>query len=125
MSADLETRAGLDPLARLHAERDELVRRAASLYARYGAWGTAEARRKSALALAAMQIRAAAKSKMTERAIEDEARNHPTYLTCLDEMEDGRATWLVIENQIQSVTDQIQRGPAILRFAAAEMGLQR
>jgi hypothetical protein len=123
MSHDLETRAGLDPLARLHAKRDELVQRSASLYARFGAYGTAEARRKSALALAAMQVRQAVEGKITEKAIDDAAHVHPTYLAYLDEMEEGRATWLVLENQTQNVTDEIARGPALARFAAAELSL--
>lgn len=125
MSRDLEARAGADDLAALHAKRDTLVKAAANLYARFGAFGTAEARRKSALALAAMQVREAATERMTEKAIEDASRNHPTYLAYLDEMEEGRATWLILENQIQSITDAIQRGPALLRYAAAEVSLRQ
>jgi hypothetical protein len=123
MSHDLEARAGLDDLSALHAERNTLVQLGANLYARYGPFGTSEARRKSALALAAMQVRAAATEKMTEKAIEDASRNHPTYLACLDAMEEGRADWLVLENKIQNITDHIQRGPALIRYAVAEMSL--
>lgn len=125
MSRDLETRAGLDDLSALHAKRDTLVKAASNLYARFGPFGTAEARRKSALALAAMQVREAATERMTEKAIEDASRNHPTYLAYLDEMEEGRATWLIMENKIQSITDVIARGPSLARFAAAEVGLRQ
>ena len=125
MGKDLEARAGLDDLSALHAKRDALVKTASNLYARFGPFGTAEARRKSALALAAMQVRADATERLTEKAIEDASRTHKTYLACLDEMEDGRATWLVLENKIQNITDVIQRGPALARFAAAEVGLRQ
>jgi hypothetical protein len=117
---DLETRIGIAPLDHLLAEREQLVREAASLYALYGPFGTAEHRRKVALALAELQVRAEATEKMTEGKVDAMARTHPTYLAFLDGMEAGRAEWLVTETRIQGITDQIARGNALTRYAATE-----
>ncbi len=117
---DLETRIGIAPLDHLLAEREQLVREAASLYALYGPFGTAEHRRKVALALAELQVRSEATEKMTEGKVDAMARTHPTYLTFLDGMEAGRAEWLVTETRIQSITDRISRGNALTRYAATE-----
>lgn len=120
---DLESRIGITPLDALLAEREQLVAAAASLYALYGPFGTAEHRRKVALALAELQVRAAIAvtgEKATEGKVDAMARTHPTYLGFLDGMEAGRAEWLVTETKIQSITDQIARGNALTRYAATE-----
>jgi hypothetical protein len=118
--SDFEDRIGIEPIDVLLAKREHLVKLAAGLYAVWGPFGTGEARRKSALALAAMQVRESAESKMTEKAIEDASRNHPTYLSFLDAMEDGRARWLMAENDIQAVGDTIFRGQSLVRAYASE-----
>lgn len=119
----IENRIGIDPIDALIAERDELVRQAAPLYAVYGPHGTAEHRRKVALATAELQVRAdlsASGEKATEGKVDAMARTHPTYLGFLDQMELGRAEWLVTETQIQAITDRIQRGNHLTRYAATE-----
>lgn len=118
--SDLEDRIGILPLDRLLAQREQVVREAASLYALYGPFGTAEHRRKVALALAELQVRAEATEKMTEGKVDALARTHQTYLAFLDQMEAGRAEWLVTETTIQSITDLITRGNALTRYAATE-----
>jgi hypothetical protein len=126
MRGELETRIGVTPLDQLLAERERLVGEAASLYARYGPFGTAEHRRKVALATAELQVRADIASsgeKATEGKVDALARTHSTYLAFLEAMETGRAAWLVTETQIQAINDQIQRGNALTRFAAQEVRL--
>jgi len=118
--SDIETRVGIAPLDLLLAEREQLVAEAASLYALYGPFGTSEHRRKVALALAELQVRSTATEKMTEGKVDALARTHPTYFAFLDAMEEGRAKWLVTETAIQSITDRINRGNHLTRYAASE-----
>lgn len=123
MRHEIEARVGIDPLDRLLAERERLAGEASKLYAVYGPFGTAEHRRKVALALAELQVRdrlAADGEKATEGKVDALARSHPTYLAFLDGMEAGRAEWLVTETQLQGIADRIQRGNALTRFAASE-----
>jgi hypothetical protein len=120
---DIESRVGIESLDALLHARAELVQKAASYYALYGPFGTAEHRRKVALALAELQARsdfAAVGEKVTEGKVEAVARTHPTYLKYLDEMEAGRAQWLLIETELQSITDKIHRGNHLTRYAATE-----
>lgn len=120
---DIESRVGIEPLDELLARRAELVAEAASLYAVYGPFGTIEHRRKVALALAELQVRAdfaTLGEKVTEGRVDATARTHPTYLKFLEEMEAGRAQWLVTETNIQDITDRINRGNQLTRYAATE-----
>lgn len=120
---DIESRVGIESLDSLLHERSELVKKAASLYAMYGPFGTIEHRRKVALALAELQVRsdfAAVGEKVTEGKVDAAARTHPTYLAFLDGMEEGRAEWLITETDIQSITDRINRGNHLTRYAATE-----
>lgn len=121
--SDIESRVGIEPLDILLAERETLVREAAALYAVYGPFGTAEHRRKVALALSDLQTRnelASLNEKATEAKVDAMARTHSTYQKFLDEMEAGRAAWLVTETRIQSITDRISRGNALTRYASSE-----
>lgn len=119
----LEDRIGIEPLDLLLAQREGLVVEAANLYARYGPFGTAEHRRKVALAAAELQVRAELASrdeKATEGKVDAMSRQHPTYLAFLDSMEEGRAEWLVVENTIQGIGDRIMRGQALARAYSSE-----
>lgn len=120
---DIESRVGIEPLDQLLARRAELVAEAASLYAVYGPFGTIEHRRKVALAMSELQVRADFESrglKVTEGKVDATARTHSTYLKFLEEMEAGRAQWLVTETDIQGITDRINRGNQLTRYAATE-----
>ena len=120
---DIEARIGIEPLDELLDLRGKLVAQAASLYALYGPFGTAEHRRKVSLAMAELQVRrdlTDSGEKATEGKVDAMARTHPTYLGFLDGMEAGRAEWLVTETRIQSITDRISRGNALTRYAATE-----
>jgi len=121
--SDIETRVGIAPLDLLLAEREQLVAQAASLYALYGPFGTSEHRRKVALAMAELQVRrdlTDSGEKATEGKIEAMSRTHLTYMTFLNAIESGRAEWLMTENAIQSITDRINRGNHLTRYAASE-----
>lgn len=123
MHHDIEARIGITSLDHLLAERERLVGQASSLYAVYGPFGTVEHRRKVALAMSELQVRADLQSKeekATEGKVDAMARTHPTYLAFLDGMEAGRAEWLVTETAIQGITDQIQRGNVLSRYVASE-----
>lgn len=119
----IEARIGIDAIDQLLAQREELVGQSAKLYAVYGPFGSAEHRRKVALALAELQVRAELaerEEKATEGKVDAMARTHPTYLAFLDGLEAGRAEWLVVETQLQGITDRIQRGNVLSRYVASE-----
>jgi hypothetical protein len=118
--SEIEKRIGITPIDKLLEYREALVNEAASLYAVYGPFGTAEHRRKVALATAELQVRAEATEKMTEGKVDALARTHPTYLAFLDAMETGRAQWLLAENNLQAVGDQIARENQLVRYATSE-----
>jgi hypothetical protein len=120
---DIEARIGIEPLDELLDLRGKLVAQAASLYALYGPFGTAEHRRKVSLAMAELQVRrdlTDSGEKATEGKVEAMSRTHLTYLTFLDTLEAGRAEWLMTENAIQSITDRITRGNTLSRYVASE-----
>jgi hypothetical protein len=120
---DIEARIGIESLDELLNLRGNLVAQASSLYALYGPFGTAEHRRKVALAMAELQVRrnlTDSGEKATEGKVEAMSRTHPTYLTFLDTLEAGRAEWLMTENAIQSITDRITRGNTLSRYVASE-----
>lgn len=118
---DIEERIGIVPLDQLLQERGELVESSADLFARYGPYGTAEARLKTALAVAELQVRADFEgSKVTEKFVEARARTHPLYLAAVDATETGRAKWAVAQDRIQGCTDAINRGQVLARAYANE-----
>lgn len=119
----IEGRAGVESIDTLLAERYELVKRAAPLAAVYGPFGTWEARRKAVLAAANLDVRTA--DKMTEAHIDARSRCHPTYLAFLETSEREKAEWIELDNAIQSITERINRDHSLLRFATAELTLQR
>jgi hypothetical protein len=124
--SDIEDRIGIVGLDELLARRQELTKEAASLYAVYGPFGTAEHRRKIVLAMAELRVRAdlaLTAEKATEGKVDAMARTHAMYLEFIDAMEAGRAEWLVAETKLQSIADHIQRGNALMRFATQEVRL--
>lgn len=123
---DIENRVGIVELDELLARRQELTKEAASLYAVYGPFGSCEHRRKVVLATAELQVRsdlAQSGEKTTEGKVDAMARTHAMYLDFLDAMEAGRAEWLVAETKLQAITDHIQRGNALMRYATQEVRL--
>src|SRR5947208_14710521 len=109
---DVETRMGIESIAELLARRDALISKVSRLRARHGPFGTWDAERKVALSIAADVIRARAAGagkKITESQIEWEAHMAESYVAFLTESLSEKATCIELENQIQNVTDMINR----------------
>jgi hypothetical protein len=124
---DIESRMGIDAITGLLAHREALVAKVSRLRARHGAFGTWESERKVCLSAAAAVIRAkaaAAGTKITEAQIEQESHVAESYVVFLTDSLSEKATCIEWENQIQSINDRINRGQAIARYLAAELGLQ-
>lgn len=123
---DLEAKIGVLPLEELLAERDTLVKEAADLRARHGPFGTWDSLRKVQLSTVQMLVRAKAlekETKVTEAFIEQTAHAHDDYVAFITQGTTDKARWAVIENQIESINDTIQRGNALIRYSAAETHL--
>lgn len=127
LPGDVESRMGIEPIAKLLARRDQLVSEVSRLRARHGPFGTWDNERKVILATAAAVIRARAAAdgkKITEAQIEFEAHTAEIYVTFLTESLSEKATWIELENRVQNIADLINRGQAIARYLSAELGLQ-
>lgn len=126
--ADVEDRMGIVPLEELLSERDALVRQVAPLRAKHGPFGTWDDLRRIYRAAQAQKIRAQALldgKKTTEGAVEDAANSEDGYVAFVAQGTSEKAEWAILENRIQGINDQINRGQAIARFLSAEIGLQR
>lgn len=124
--SDHEERAGVEPLVVLLAERDALVHEVAPLRAEHGPGGTWDALRKVQLSTVAMKLRAeaiAGGTKVTEAYLETAAHADSDYVRFVTDGTLAKAKWAELENRIQGVNDQINRGQALLRFLAAEVSL--
>jgi hypothetical protein len=124
----VEERAGVEPLAALHAERDRLITQAARLRALYSDNRMWEAQRKVQLAVAELKVRDAAvesKTRMTEGKIESLAHTHPEYTAWLARSIEEKATWLILDNKINSLNDRIRNRENEMHWTRAEMGLAR
>lgn len=123
---DLEQRIGLMPIEELLAERDELIKQVAPLRAKYGTFGTHEALRKIELAKLKAIIRGQVtqeKKKVSYNEIDDRAHASGQYVDFIIKATNERATWIELENRMESITDTLNRGQVIARFAAAEVYL--
>lgn len=120
---ELQARAGLPDIDEALAERSRLIREWASHAALYDHFGMWDAERKKRLAVAALQVRAAKDAlgaKYTQGMVEDEAHAWPAYVKFLNESVQGKAEWLVAKDQIDAITQRIQRANVLARFAASE-----
>ena len=124
--SDLEARIGIPPLEELHAERDALVIRAAPLRARHGPGGVWDDQRRVLRSTIAMRLRGEAElasRKVTEAFLEDAAQADPLYGEFIAAGLREKAAWFELENQIMSITETINRGQVLARFATAELHL--
>src|ERR1700674_4134484 len=124
--SDVEQRMSLVPLEELLAERDELVSSVAPLRAKYGPNGTWDALRTIQLATIAQRIRAQAVldgEHMTQAEVKDAAHADPDYAAAVATATDERATWALLEAQIEGIDFTVNRGQAIARFLSAEARL--
>lgn len=125
---ELESRAGVEPLDELLAQRQALVEQVAPLRALYGPFGVWDAQRKVELAKSQAIVRAEALAKgvkVTEAFIDEAAHAGDRYADFIIQSTEARANWIVLEEQIQAITDRIQRGNVLGRFASQELGLAR
>lgn len=123
LGADIEIRAGVEPLDALLDERATIVAKLAPLYALYGPGGVAEstlsAERCRVVGL--LRAMAAAKEeKITEAALESGARAHPDYLALIAQQTTERAEYFRLTEAMTAIEFRIQRGQALLRAYASE-----
>jgi len=126
LPGEVEHRMGIEPISELLARRDRLVRDGARLRARHGPFGTWDSERKMVLEKGAAVIRARAAArgtKITESQIESEKHTADEYVAFLTESLSEKSDWLILENEIQSINDLVNRGQAISRYLAAEIAL--
>ena len=123
---ELESRVGITPLEELLAKRAALVGEAAPLRAKYGPGGTWDALRKATVSTIAMKLRAQATlkgDKVTEAALDQAAHADEAYGALITRATEERAALMILDDQIQAIQDEIQRGNVLGRFAAAELHL--
>lgn len=126
--AELEIRAGIEPLERLLEERRGLIEKVADLRAKYGSFGTFDHLRKIELSRIKGLIRLQAmrdSRKMNNDQVDEEAHEHPDYTQFVTEATRARAEYFRLEGQIESIDYRINRGQALARFAASEVSMSR
>jgi hypothetical protein len=127
-TTELEARIGIESLAELLHTRERLVKSVAQLRARHGPGGVFGDQRTRLLAVIKQKIRAQALLKtpeapMSEAALDREAHASDEYATFLAQGLTEKADWVIRENEIDSITERINRGQCLARFAAAEISL--
>lgn len=124
--SDLERRADVDSLDRLHDERRRLYRQYARLIALYGPFGIWDDRRKQMLEAFKTQARAeqrAAGAKVTNDEINELAHANPAYQKFLDDSLDDKIRYLQIWNRISEINELIQSRAIALSAYKAELRL--
>ena len=120
---EIEARMGIAPLEQLQDERRTLVDRSATLAARFGSFGTWDAERKIILSGIKAMLRAQAvrdKVRTTEGSLDDEAHGHPDYRDFITRSTSERAEWIKLDRRIQDITERVNRGQMLGKFAAWE-----
>ncbi len=123
VSEEVEFRAGVEPLELLLTRRRDLVKRVAVLRAVHGPFGTWDAQRKIELSRIKTLVRAQAtmaKAKMNNDQVDEEAHAHPDYTAFITTAIKERAEFYRLESEIEDVDYRINRGQALLRYAASE-----
>lgn len=126
--AELEIRAGIEPLDRLLDERRGLIEKVADLRAKYGSFGTFEHLRKIELSRLKSLVRIQSmrdNRKMNNDQVDEEAHEHPDYTQFVVEATRARAEYFRLEGQIEAIDYRINRGQALARFAASEASMSR
>lgn len=121
--AELEARAGIQSLDLLQAKRSALVADAAPLRALYGSFGGWDAKRKVLLAIQELRVRdeaARAETKLTEGKVDALAHASAAYQAFIDQSNLERSRWIILEDAIDALTEQINRDQALLRYLTSE-----
>mgnify|MGYP001575744077 CR=1 FL=1 len=122
---EVESRAGVESLDALHAERRALVKRISKLAALYEDWRKAEARRKVVLAFCDLDVRAKSEKRLTDKHYDSLARTHARYTNHLNDDDAGREELRILEHEEECVSDRIRSRETEMHFVRAEMGLAR
>jgi len=127
----VESRADVENLDALQAKRRALVATYAPLAAKFkgGAIAGSDAARKRHRALVAQSILATLEQKgekaPSEAALERMANAHTEHIEFCNKLEREFTRFIVIENDIADVTEQIRNREECLRVYRAELGLAR
>ncbi len=113
---ELEARVGVVSLDDLAAERVELVKQAAPLRAQRDTFDARRKERRSAISALITRDQ----GDMSEAKLERLSSGDPRYKSYLDDAELAFAQLAVLEIEIQTLTDKMRRGDALIRFAASE-----
>jgi hypothetical protein len=123
---DLEARAGVRSLDDLLTAREGIMARLARLRSLYGPGGVADHLRKVEICKLKSLIRLQALKdgrKVTESQIDDEGHAHHEYQAILQHMAAERQEWAKLEEDMESLQFELNRGQALIKFAAAELHL--
>ena len=119
--ADIERFIGVDPVEQLHSRRRALWQQHAALYARVQVW---DAKRKKLVSLINVEIanryRASGAKVPAADLIAAEAHADERYVRFLDRAEADIAAWAIVEDDIKSIDELINRDQRIIGFATAE-----
>lgn len=113
----------IEPLARLHHERRQLVAEFAGLWARHGDGGTFTERRHALRGLLSEKYEMQARDKSekwTEAGVKRDAEADPQYTALLDEGETQRTRMQIVKNEIENLHDRIRRGNGLMYASGAE-----
>jgi len=121
--AELEARAGLRSLDALHATRSALVAEVAPLASLYGPFGGWDATRKIMLSVAELRVRdeaAQAEVKLTEGKVDALAHVRAEYKAFIEQSNLDRARYIVLNDAIESISEQIRRDGQWLYYLQSE-----
>lgn len=127
----LESRADVDNLDALQAKRRALVKQYAPLAARFkgGAVAGSDAARKRHRALVAkrilIEIKQRGEKEPSEAALERMANADLEHIQFCDTLEADFARFIMLENDIADMTEQIRNREECLRVYRAELVLER
>lgn len=125
---DLEAKIGIPSIEELLAERDELVKQAAPLWAKYGPGEVWTHIRKSTLSTLELLYRAKAADanppeKMTDAIASAKAHDDERYTDLLTQAVKDRETLYLLQDRIDAVNQMIMRGNVVASYAKQEARL--
>ena len=127
VARSVESRAEVESLDALHAERRALLPEYTKLRALYGPFGTADARRKAMVSVVAIRVRRdllAKNEKVTEAYLDAAAHADEQYQRHLDERDAGAARYLKLDTTVTEIEERIRSRETELNCYRAEIGLR-
>ena len=126
MRTELESRAGIEPLDQLQAERRLLLVEYAGLKSLHGPFGKFDHFRKQLVEALKVRVRLRLlekEVKVTESMIDAMAHNEPEYLKLLEDGQKDATRYIVLEMQVTELEERIENRLAMLRMHTRELGL--